>query len=263
MKERKYSKNLSLYYFSNLDTLHGVSHFVSGRKGGVSTGEVGELNMSFSVKDDIRNVQSNRSIIAETLGVPLSNLVIPEQEHTANIAIVDQNNFQNIFKNTDALVTNTSGILIAVMSADCIPVLICDPVRKVVAAIHAGWRGTMSGIVSKTIAVMQKEFHSDSSKLIAGIGPGICQDKYEVGEEVIYATKKNYADTEGILKFDKHTNKAKLDLWEANRKQLLAAGIKEDSIEVAGICTYSNPDTFFSARRSANEGRFSAGIMIQ
>jgi len=243
--------------------VEGVKHYISGRKGGVSTGEVGELNVSFTVTDTSQNVVTNRTMIAESMGVKYHNLVIPIQVHSDNIAIVNQTNYQTKFENTDALITNTPGILIAVMSADCIPVLICDPVKKVVAAIHAGWRGTMAGIVSKTIAVMKQNFLCDPANMIAGIGPGICQEKYEVGEEVIQATKELYDNIAGLLEFGNLPGKAKLDLWEANKRQLLLSGVHAEAIEIAGICTYSNPDKFFSARRSSNEGRFSAGIMVK
>lgn len=263
MQERTYNNNLPLYYFSNLDKISGVNHYISGRKGGVSSGEVGELNISFTVKDEPQNVITNRAKIAESMGVENSRLVIPSQVHSANIAIVTRENYQETFENTDALVTNTPGILITVMSADCIPVLICDPVKKVVAAIHAGWRGTMAGIVSKTILHMQNHFQSDPADMIAGIGPGICQEKYEVGEEVINATKAMYDTMDGLLQFGNQPGKAHLDLWEANKRQLLKSGVKENAIEIAGVCTNSNPELFFSARRSANEGRFSAGIMIK
>lgn len=251
-----------LFHFNNLDSFKSIRHFISGRKGGQSKGELGELNLSFKVGDDAENVKANRACIAQALGIDPGKLVFPAQTHSSNIAEVTAQNYSDFFNNTDALVTNVPGICISVMSADCVPVLLYDPSSRSVAAIHAGWRGTVAGIVPRAIEVMQQRYNADPSKMIAGIGPSICGDVYEVGEEVAREFSNVFDNIAGVVK-PKDNGKFLVDLWEANKRMLLQIGLEERNIEIAGICTYTNADDYFSARRSANKaGRFGAGIML-
>lgn len=253
---------LPLYHFNNLSSFTTIKHFISGRKGGVSRGETGELNLSFRVTDSEENVRENRRLIAAAMGVPVGKLVVPAQTHSDHIAEVTENNYTGSFNDTDALITQARGICIAVLSADCVPVLLYDPSTHCAAAIHAGWRGTVASIVPKTARKMQELYGADVSQMRAGIGPSICGDVYEVGEEVAAAFGNDFTNTSRIVK-PKQNGKYLVDLWEANAQLLLSAGLKEEHIEISGICTYTNADKFFSARRSTNKaGRFGAGIVL-
>ncbi|HSZ24198.1 MAG TPA: peptidoglycan editing factor PgeF [Cytophagaceae bacterium] len=255
-------KDLPLWQFENMSLQKGIIHFVSGRKGGFSKEELGELNLSFKVGDDPVWVLKNRNKLAEAFNISSENLIFPVQTHSNHVTIIEKEVDSNALENTDALITSQRGILISVMSADCVPVLLYDPVKKVVAAIHAGWRGTMAEIVKISVEKMQTEFGSVPKDIIASIGPSISEEVYEVGEEVIDAVLKVYGSKAGIISREQN-GKGHCNLWEANRIQLIQSGVLLKNIEIAGVCTYRNADVFFSARKSGNKaGRFAAGIML-
>ena len=260
---KKDFSGLTLFQFQNLASQTGISHFVSSRSGGVSNGDTGELNLSFRVEDKPENVKENRRKLAQALQVRPELLFFPAQTHSCNIKLVKAETKQEDLEDTDALITDTPGICIAVMSADCVPILLYDTKNRVGAAIHAGWRGTVSKIAAKTIVMMQEKFSTMPENILAGIGPSICREAYEVGEDVIAEVENSYSSTGDILFSSLIPGKAYLDLWNANKLQLIDSGIPENSVEVSEICTFKNSDLFFSARKSKNKtGRFAAGIII-
>ena len=161
---------------------------------------------------------------------------------------------------TDALITNERRICVAVMSADCVPILLFDRKNKVIAAVHAGWRGTVARILELTLQEMNAAYGTAGDDIVAGIGPSVSQDSYEVGEEVVEAVI-NVFDKSHQLMIPQPNNKAKLDLWKANEFQLLDFGVNPTRIEVSNLCTVKNNTNFFSARKG-DAGRFAAGIML-
>lgn len=255
---------LPLWQFENLAVIPAVGHYVSGRAGGVSRGELGTFNLGLRAGDDPDCVWENRRRLAGALGVDLAHLIFPAQTHSANVQRVSGPIRPDQLADTDALITDTPGICINVMSADCVPVLLYDPVTRATGAVHAGWRGTVGKILTRTVAAMQEAFGTNPANLLAGIGPSICADVYEVGEEVLAEVENAFGNTEGLILRRTAERKGYIDLWEANRRQLLAMGVPAGSIEVAGLCTYTHADQFFSARKSKNQaGRFAAGIVIR
>ncbi|MFN6945683.1 MAG: peptidoglycan editing factor PgeF [Cytophagaceae bacterium] len=261
MLQYKFQNDLALYQFNNLSLVKEINHFISGREGGVSEDHTGTLNLSFNVGDKEENVMENRSRVAAAMNCEPPNLVIPGQTHGNKVGIVDR---VKDFPDTDALITNKKGICIAVMSADCVPVLLYDRQNHAVAAVHAGWRGTVGKILSLTLEKMVSTYGTNPENVLAGIGPSICQDVYQVGEEVVERFLKAFGEHKQLIHIDPESGKGYPDLWEANKQQLLSLGVPEESIEVAGICTYSNPNMFFSARQSQNKaGRFAAGIILR
>lgn len=250
-----------VYKFKLLASFSDLTHYVSTRQEGVSVGEKAGLNLSFSVGDEVANVVENRRLLAEHMGLTSSQFVFPTQTHSSNVKIVSAITSSEDLADTDALVSNVPHICLSVMSADCVPILLFDPVNKVVAAIHAGWRGTVAGIVTKTIQVMESEFGTAAAQIIACIGPSISEEVYEVGEEVIKAVSDLFGTTEGLIAM-KNENTGMFNLWEANKQLLLKSGVLENQIEIAGICTFKNSDTFFSYRKSPQTGRFAAGICL-
>ncbi len=253
---------LPLWQFENLSRFAGIRHYVSGRDGGVSTGELGTFNLGLKAGDDPDHVRENRRRLAQALGVGVSRLVFPSQTHSTNVKRVSPETHAGELADTDALITNTPGLCINVMSADCVPVLLFDPVHLAVGAVHAGWRGTVGKILTHTVKAMQREFDTRTTDLVAGIGPSICAEVYEVGEEVLNAVENAFGNTEGLIRNRTPEGKGFVDLWEANRRQLLWLGVPAASIEVSGICTFRHADQFFSARKSKNQaGRFAAGIV--
>ncbi len=255
-------KDLPLWQFENLSTQKDVQHFVSGRDGGFSKGAFGSLNLSFKVGDETELVSKNRNKLAEAFNISPDKLIFPVQTHSSHVKIVTSTTRPEDLEDTDAIITAEKGILVSVMSADCVPILLYDTEKKAVAAIHAGWRGTMAWIVKKTIQKMEANYNSDTGNFIACIGPSISEEVYQVGEEVITAVEKVYGTKMGIISREEN-GKGFCNLWEANRIQLIKCGVKAENIEVAGLCTFKNSDTFYSYRKDgAKAGRFAAGIMI-
>jgi YfiH family protein len=253
---------LPLWQFDKFSGIRNLQHFVSCKAGGYSENGFGELNLSYKVGDDPKRVDRNRSRLAEVFGISSEKIIFPVQTHSNHIKIVTASTKAEDIEDTDAILTNEKGIMISVMSADCVPVLLYDHEKKVAAAIHAGWRGTMAEIVKLTVEKMKDVFDTKPSSIRAGIGPSISDEVYEVGEEVIKAVEKVYGSKEGIISREQN-GKGFCNLWEANRIQLVKAGVLPGNIEVAGICTYKNSDTFFSYRKDGvKAGRFAAGLMM-
>jgi len=258
---------LTFLQFANLNHFPELFHFSTTRDGGISTENYSSLNLGFNSGDLHENVIGNRIRLCAALHIMPDQLVFPKQTHTATIKMItagffdrDKEAQKDFLNETDAVITDIQGACVAVKTADCVPVLLYDPKRKVVAAVHAGWRGTVQNIVLVTIHKMIKEFGTDPSDLIAGIGPSISPEVYEVGEEVW----KQF-DTEFYLASNpEKADKKLLDLWSANYQQLIKAGVPAEQIEVARTCTLSDPDQFFSARRDGiKTGRMATGIMIK
>lgn len=258
-----------LYKFEIFENFHEVKHFVSGRKGGLSLGAYESLNLGFGDNDNENIVLKNRYMLSEATGIPLDWCVFPQQTHSANIEIIDKSHMglgvfsrNNAIENTDALITKTKNVCIVVQVADCVPLLLFDNENLVIAAIHAGWRGTLKEITKLTIEKMQSVFGTKPENIIAGIGPSIGKCCYEVGSEVVNSFKIKSTIYEQAI--SKVNNKPHLDLWKANELQLTSSGIKKENIEIAGICTKCNFQLFFSSRQgNGNTGRFVAGIMLQ
>jgi len=259
-----------LLQFDNLSSIDGITHVVSTRSGGISKDNYATMNLSEYCGDDSSTVSNNREIVSAFLHIPSENIQVPCQIHGDKIAVVDESfkvlskeNRKQILNGVDALISTVPDLFVAVSTADCVPVLLYAPDRKIVAAIHAGWRGTVQQIVSKTVLYLKEMYDCNVKEILAGIGPSIGLDAFEVGEEVVEAFNNAGLVNDLILKRNLQTGKAHIDLWEANRQQLLDVGLDAKHIEVASICTYTNNDDFFSARRlGIQSGRMLSGIMI-
>jgi hypothetical protein len=161
----------------------------------------------------------------------------------------------------DAMVTNVPDICLMIQVADCVPILFYDPVKKVIAAAHAGWRGTVLKIARNTVNIMVKKYKSDPDNIYAGIGPSIGPCCYQVGHEVVHEVTRDLKNEKGLIKI--RNDLSYFDLWEANKRQIIEAGVPGSNIEVSGICTKDDCDTFFSSRAmNGMTGRFGAGIML-
>ena len=164
---------------------------------------------------------------------------------------------------TDAMVTDVPRLCLTVLMADCVPVLFFDPQKRVVAAVHAGWRGTVKLATQKTAETLKAKFNCKPTEVLVGIGPSIGPCHYEVGSDVISQVEDTFGSTEGYINGESPDGKGYFDLWEANKRQVIEAGIPAQNIEVAQICTYCNAHLFFSERHEKGRtGRFGAGIMV-
>jgi polyphenol oxidase len=253
---------LVLAQFHCYSQLKGLSHFVTTRQGGVSTGAYASLNLSLR-EPDRNNAVKNRLLLANALEIGERRLLFPSQCHSDNIQIVDGETCTESLGQTDGLITASKGIFISVLVADCVPVLLYDTRQRVAGVVHAGWRGTVSLITAKIVDVFRNEFNSRTSDIVAAIGPSISLENYEVGEDVADMIRQNFDWSNRLIKPSVVPGKSYFDLWMANRLLLLHSGVPEDNIETAEICTFDNADSFFSARKlGPNSGRFGAGIMI-
>lgn len=244
------------YQYELLSREPGILHFVSSGEGKEHS------NLSLALPEGA----GNRKLLAEAMGFDPDQLTLGEQVHSAGVAVVGENergkggrtDFSRI-PATDALITDRPGICLMILTADCVPVLLYDPQRRVIAAVHAGWRGTVARITGHTVEMMCRRWQCRPGDIRAGIGPSIGKCCFEVGKEVgerfEQAGMKEIAERAG--------EKFHIDLWEANKMQLLAAGLAERNIEVAGICTACRPDLFFSYRKGAVGFRFGSGIMLK
>ena len=163
----------------------------------------------------------------------------------------------------DAIVSNAAGLALAVMVADCVPILLADPARGVAAAVHAGWRGTCARVAPTAIDVMCREFGADPARMIAAIGPSVGPDDYEVGEPLIDAfLSAGHAAADVDRWFIRREPKPHLDLWSANRDQLIAAGLSRDHIYLCGLSTVAHPDVFDSYRVAGERAGRMAGVIV-
>ncbi len=202
-----------------------------------------------------------REQLANILGIGLNQLVFPRQTHTGNVAEISYIP-DNEPENTDALITNRPGICLCIQTADCAPVLLFDSKRNVIAAVHAGWRGTVSKIAENAVLEMKNKFGSAPKNIHALIGPSVSSEIYEVGEEVVKAVRENIPHAETSIR-EYTGKKSHFDLWEANRQILLNCGVLPTNIEIFGACSYQKSDDFFSARKEGVEtGRNVSGIML-
>lgn len=228
---------------------------VSTRNGGVSKGYFSSLNTGRSTADDKNDVEENRKLFFADLGLDESDAALSYQVHGSEILKAENACRENGY---DALMTNRKNLTLIVSVADCTPILLHDPVKEVIAAVHAGWRGTVSEIVGKTIRRMQTEYDSNPADCKMFVGPCIGFDHFEVGNEVAEQFSGN------LKHFDTFKKKYRVDLKTANKYQGLSAGIQERNIEVSDYCTFRDEHLFFSHRRdNGNTGRMIAVIRIK
>ncbi|MGF7185053.1 hypothetical protein GGQ84_001139 [Desulfitispora alkaliphila] len=265
----KKTGKIECVFAKNLLNFDNITHGFSTRYGGVSQKPYESLNLGIHTPDDNNRVIRNRKIFTESLGINLQDCVTAEQVHSNNIYIVGKadrgkgiTDYSTAVPETDALLTATSGVGLMMFFADCIPIILFDPINKVIAIAHGGWRGTVENIVQKTIVGMIENFNSKPKDIFAAIGPGIGKCCYEVDNRIINKIPETFIDNYVLCQVD--AEKYKLDLKLLNYKQLLSAGILSKKISLSSICTSSRADLFFSHRRDKGKsGRMGALIMLK
>lgn len=243
------------YQFENLKT-PGLFHGVFSRQGGVSPSPWKSLNLGGTVGDDPANVRENMSRLLDVSGFTFEQLVQVRQIHSAKVIRADVP--MDASEEGDAIATDSPGLLLLMRFADCVPVLFFDPENKAIAIAHAGWKGTLKGVVSEVVRTMKSNYGTSPGQVRVGIGPSIGPDRYQVGSDVIKETKRIFPEEyHQVLRED--FDGVKLDLWKANEIHLRKMGV--DQIEIAGICTASDPDRWYSHRaEKGRTGRFAAVI---
>ncbi|HPT77727.1 MAG TPA: peptidoglycan editing factor PgeF [Candidatus Atribacteria bacterium] len=245
-----------------------TKHGFSSRQGGVSTGECSSLNLSLKRKDLPENVRKNFEIFCDALGIDTGRMVFAVQAHGDKVAAVDEKDRGKGFMRgsditeADGLITDKPGVALVTFHADCVPLFFLDPEKKAIGLAHAGWRGTIARIGAKTIAAMQDKFNTDPGDCLAAIGPSIGQCCFEVDKPVADGFRAAFPQHAERL-IEPIGEKYHVDLWLANKIQLIEAGIREENITIAGMCTACNKDMFFSHRRDLGRtGSHAAMIML-
>jgi YfiH family protein len=234
---------------SALSALVGIRHGFFTRTGGVSTGCYESLNGGVGSKDIPAHVAENRARMATAVGVLPGRLISAYQIHSPVVVTVDAPWDVNVRPKADAIVTRASGLAIAVSTADCGPILFADAEAGVIGAAHAGWRGALSGVAEATIAVMER-CGADRSRIVAALGPMIRQQNYEVGPEFLAQFAAVDSGNERFFRNAPRAGHSLFDLAEYIAARLAGAGIGR--IDDLGRCTYAEPQTFFSYRRSVH-----------
>lgn len=230
----------------------GVKHCFSTRVGGVSTGKYSSMNLSYTNGDEKESVDENFRRICSVIGAEPKNLVLSKQTHTTNIINVTKKG-EIIPPDTDGLITDKEGAVLCLSFADCVPLIFYDPIKKVIASSHSGWRGTVGEIGRLTIERMQSDYGCNPENIVAVIGPSICMDCYEVDDTVITEVNKMGIDLPQNALTVKGGGKYQLDLKELCRLTLIKAGLKESSILKSDICTCCNSDYLHSHRATKGE----------
>lgn len=261
-------KAVPYFTFPAFDELPGIIHGFSSRLGGVSEGFLSSMNLSFSRGDEPERVRENFRRIAESIGFSEKDLVFSMQTHTANVRRVGREDCGRGLErpvgycDVDGLVTNEPGVVLTTFYADCVPLFFVDPVHHCIGLSHSGWRGTVGKIGKATVETMAREFGSKPGDLLAAVGPSICQECYEVSEEVIGLFRENFAEELWPkLFYRKDNGHYQLNLWEANRLIFQEAGILPQHITVTDICTACNPELLFSHRASGGKRGNLAGFL--
>ena len=245
-----------------------VNHGFSTRIGGVSEGIFSSMNLSFSRGDDENAVRENFRRMAEAIGAEPDSLVFAAQTHTTNVRKVTvEDKGKGIvcpldYQDVDGLITNEPGVCLTTFYADCVPLFFVDPVHKAIGLSHSGWRGTVGKMGQETLRRMKEEYGTESQDVIAAIGPSICQECYEVSEDVIEQFKgafdKEYWQD---LFYQKENKKYQLNLWKANEIILEEAGVLKEHIAVTNVCTNCNSDLLFSHRATNGQRGSLAAFM--
>ncbi|WP_297329221.1 peptidoglycan editing factor PgeF [uncultured Bacteroides sp.] len=254
-----------------LASYSNISCFVTTRHGGCSRGNYASLNCTPYTGDDPESVRRNQEIIGSSLPQQPKELIIPFQTHGTQALIIDETYLQAtaeerraLLQGIDALITHEPGCCICVSTADCVPILLYDRKNTAIAAVHAGWRGTVNHILSQTLERMHTCYGTEGKDVIACIGPSISLAAFEVGDEVYETFQANGFQMEYISEWKPETHKYHIDLWAANRLQLLDFGVPDAQVQTANICTFAQHEEFFSARRlGIQSGRILSGIMLQ
>ena len=258
---------LPLLKYPLLEQTGIVEHCFTTRIGGVSKGIYESLNLSFTRGDEDAAVRENFRRLAGAMETDVSKFVFTDQTHTTNVrrvaaedagkGIVKERDYTDI----DGLITNEPGLVLSTFYADCVPLYFVDPVHRAIGMSHSGWKGTVGKMGAATITAMKREFGTEAKDLVCAIGPSICQDCYEVSEDVADAFKEEFGaeisqddstscyswNGKSIL-MNKGNGKYQLDLWGANRLVLLDAGILPEHLAVTNVCTKCNPDLLYSHR---------------
>ena len=256
-----FQSNGRIRYFQFEQLGHGLMHAFFTRKGGVSPDPWAALNLGSTVGDALERVQENRNLALATLERNPASVYDVWQVHGVEVVIAEApRSPESPHLQADAILTNQPGLTLMMRFADCVPILLHDPVHKVVGIIHAGWMGTVRRTVRFAVEAMQERYGSNPADIKAGIGPSIGPDHYVVGPDVVSLVEQTFkSEAAGLLSVS--PGETKFDLWAANCLLLEQAGVRH--VEVAGLCTACHTEDWYSHRaEKGRTGRFGAMIAL-
>lgn len=237
-----------------------VTHAVFGRTGGISPQPWASLNMSISTGDSLDNTRANRRRAFDALHLPFDSMADVWQVHGNDTVRADSPRGLADPIKADGIITQNPAVTLFQRFADCVPIVYYDPAHRALGMAHAGWRGTVNGAAVSPLAAMAEAYGTRPRDVIAAIGPSICVEHYQVGDEVIEAARRAFPNADELLM--PKNGRYHFDLWEANKGALRAAGVEQ--IEVGGLCTACHPELFFSHRAETGKtGRFGAMIALR
>ena len=260
----------NILQFTSLNDYKCVDHFFTTRNGGVSKGDFSTFNLGNFSDDNPVDIYENRQILSRMWYMNINDFVVPHQTHSSNVLIIDEG-FQKLnasekidaLYGIDATITHLKDIFLCATTADCVPILLYDKKKDVIAAIHAGWRGIVNLVIDNIILKMKDTYQTDPIDIIAVIGPSISEKHYEIGEDVVSIFKKASFNLNSASFFNTKTGKLHVDLKKIAHDKLIELGIPTGQIEVSNLCTFESSDLFFSARRqSIHCGRMLSGIKL-
>lgn len=263
-------KTIPLLHYNRLDKIDWIEHCFTTREGGVSEGIFESLNLSFTRGDDEKKVMENYKRLAKALNCHVEDFVCTDQTHTTNVVEVTSKDRGNglikerPYSDVDGLITNESGIVLSTFYADCVPLYFVDTKNRVIGMSHSGWRGTANRMGKATLEAMKEKYGTDPEDVLAVVGPSICQDCYEISEDVADEFKEAFQGHEDEILINKGNGKYQLDLWKSNELVFKEAGVRPENIVVTNICTCCNSKLLFSHRASKGKrGNLGGFIMIK
>ena len=242
--------------------LEDIEAFTTLRGDARTDDNYSEFNICNYTGDSHEHIVACRRLLCSRLGIDDTQLIMPRQTHSVNVATITATSRHDAcLDDVDALVTNLPDVVIGINTADCVPLVFADPTAGVIGAAHAGWKGTKNGIVAHTLQAMCR-LGAEPSRIMIAIGAAICQECFEVGDEVVEQFAEAGFDLNAIVKRNTVTGKAHIDLPEANRIIALQSGVPDANINLSGRCTRCQPMRYFSARRiGIRSGRIFTAII--
>lgn len=260
MRSEVHAEGVTTFHFDQFNG-HEIWHGFFSRKGGISVGPFSSLNVGGTVGDEAAAVAENRQRTFNAAGRMLGSLYDVWQVHSSSVICTEAPRLpETLHAQADAIITDRPEVTLFMRFADCVPVMLYDPYRKVVGLVHAGWKGTVNKVALEAVQAMKARYGCRPQDILAGIGPSICVDHYPVGEDVIQQARQAFGGQVGDV-IQAGNDQAHFNLWQANRLVLEEAGVEK--VEIAGVCTACDTDHWFSHRQERGRtGRFGAIISL-
>ena len=261
----RFVNGLGFYTLSALERLSGFDHGFTARGGGVSEGYFTSLNLSFTRPENRDNVMENYRVFCRAAQIPFDQMVMDNYEHGTTVIKVDKSDagkgyLLDPLPACDGLITNDPAVTLITGHADCMAFYFVDPVKRCIGLAHAGWRGALGRIGARIVAMMAQEYGSNPSDIIAGVGPSICPDCFEVGENVAGEFAVAYPELTCVRK--QTQGRPHVDLWMVAVAQFLEAGILAEHVSLFDVCTMETPRLYSHRRDKGNTGGMAAYLRI-